>query len=191
MLVGRTCTQISDPPTRSQQQRNPPVAVVDPCLCAKQLLLPSLVGEVPSHLVAVLLSLQRRNEVYPRPHLLAREFAASSRQRFHPYVERTRLLRVPQPSQLPRNKRVQNVLVLPDSLSNPPESVCHEYAGAEQVDGGSEAANGEVALVLDGVVPAHGGHILRHCGRSGSRGGLSFNWVGGVPLAGCGDDVRS
>lgn len=55
--------------------RNVPVAVVDPRLCAEKLLLPGLVGEVPSHLVAVLLGLQRRNQVYPRPHLLACEFA--------------------------------------------------------------------------------------------------------------------
>lgn len=76
--------------------------------------------------------------------------------------------------------------MLPNSLSNPPESVCHENAGSQEVHSRSEAANREVALVLDGVVPAHGGHVLRHCG----RGGAGAQWVGGGCRWRCGD-VRS
>ena len=72
-----------------------------------------------------------------------------------------------------------HILVLPDSLSNPPEAVGHECGRAEQVHGWSEAAHGEVALVLDGVVPAHGGHILRHCGRSWCGCGGSMGGFGG------------
>jgi hypothetical protein len=57
------------------------------------------------------------------------------------------------------------VLVLPDSLSNPPESVCHERRGSEKVCGGAEASYGQVALVLYGAVAARWRHILRHVGR--------------------------
>ena len=80
-----------------------------------------------------------------------------------------------------------HLLVLPNSLSNPPESVGHEYASSDEVHGRSEAANGQVALVLDGVVPAHGGHVLRHCGRCGAEaqwGGEGCRWrCGDVRLA--------
>lgn len=69
--------------------------------------------------------------------------------------------------------------MLPDSLSNSPESVCHENAAANEVHGRSEAAHGEVALVLDGVVPAHGGHILRHGGRCSAVRRLN-GWVKGA-----------
>jgi hypothetical protein len=55
--------------------------------------------------------------------------------------------------------------VLPDSLSNPPEAICHQHAGSEQVHGGAEAASGQVALVLDGTVAADRRHILRHSER--------------------------
>ena len=57
------------------------------------------------------------------------------------------------------------VLVLPDSLSNPPESVCHERRGSEKVCGGAEASYGQVALVLYGAVAARWRHILRHVGQ--------------------------
>lgn len=76
--------------------------------------------------------------------------------------------------------------MLPNSLSNPPEAVGHEYGSSNDVHGRTEAANGEVALVLDGVVPAHGGHVLRHCG----RGGAGAQWVGEGCRWRCGD-VRS
>lgn len=74
-----------------------------------------------------------------------------------------------------------HLLVLPNSLSDPPESVGHEYASSDEVHGRSEAANGQVALVLDGVVPAHGGHVLRHCGRCGAGlNGVVKGAVGGA-----------
>lgn len=63
--------------------------------------------------------------------------------------------------------------MLPNSLSYPPESVCHDCCGAEKVDGGSEAANGEVSLILDGAVAAGWRHVLRHL--NGGCGG--FNWL--------------
>jgi hypothetical protein len=55
--------------------------------------------------------------------------------------------------------------VLPNSLSDPPETICHEHAGSDQVHGGAEAASGQVALVLDGAVAADRRHILGHGGR--------------------------
>jgi hypothetical protein len=58
-----------------------------------------------------------------------------------------------------------DVLVLPDSLANSPEAVCHNRSGSEDVDSGAEAADGEVALVLDGAVAARRRHILRHDGQ--------------------------
>ena len=58
-----------------------------------------------------------------------------------------------------------HVLVLSDSLANSPEAVCHNRSGSEDVDGRTEAANGEVALVLDGAVAARRRHILRHDGQ--------------------------
>lgn len=164
--------------------------MVDPCLSAEQLLLPRLIGQVPSHLVAVLFRLQRRDQVYPRPHLLAREFAVHYRQ--HCFTT---------PLQRPCCELARSfahapaiyachILVLPDSLSYPPETVGHECGRAEQVHGGSEAAHGEVALVLDGVVPAHGGHILRHCGRSLCSCGGSMGGFGGIAVVSWCGDVR-
>ena len=76
-----------------------------------------------------------------------------------------------------------HLLVLPNSLSDPPESVCHEYACSDEVHGRSEAANGQIALVLDGVVPAHGGHILGNCRRCGA----GAQWVGEGCRWRCGD----
>lgn len=62
--------------------------------------------------------------------------------------------------------------MLPDTLANPPESVCHECRGSDNVCGGTEASNRQVALVLDGAVAALWRHILRHDGRLCSW----FNW---------------
>lgn len=65
--------------------------------------------------------------------------------------------------------------MLPDSLPNPPEPICHECAHSNNVHGWPETASGEVALVLHGAVAAGGRHILRHDGRLYSRfnGGVS------------------
>jgi hypothetical protein len=76
MLVGQICAQSVSwmcPPTH--QNHNVPVAVVHLGLRTKQFLLPRLVRKVSPHLIPVFLSLQRGDKVYPRPHLLAREFA--------------------------------------------------------------------------------------------------------------------
>jgi hypothetical protein len=66
-------------------------------------------------------------------------------------------------------------LVLPDPLAHPPESICHQRGGSEEVHGGAEAAGGQVSLVLDGAVAANRRHILRHgegvwCGVNGLVG---------------------
>jgi hypothetical protein len=81
--VGRTnlCTDISESHPPQFTGVGVPVAVVDSRLRAKQLLLPRLVRQVPSHLIAVFFGLQRGNEVYPRPHLLACEFAEARQPR--------------------------------------------------------------------------------------------------------------
>jgi hypothetical protein len=75
-----------------------------------------------------------------------------------------------------------NILVLPDSLPNPPETICHQHARSDEVHGWSEAASGEVALVLNGAVAAGRRHILRHGGRSL----IAAQWVFKVCLR-CGD----
>ena len=70
--------------------------------------------------------------------------------------------------------------MLPDSLADPPESICHQCSGSEEVHGGAEAAGGQVALVLDGAVAAGRRHILRHgecvrCGVNGSGRGRELD----------------
>ncbi|KAF1839641.1 hypothetical protein BDW02DRAFT_575279 [Decorospora gaudefroyi] len=69
------------------------------------------------------------------------------------------------------------VLVLPNALSNPPKSICHECRGSEDVHGRPEAASGQVALVLDGAIAARRRHILRH----GGRCMFVAQWVVGSP----------
>ena len=64
---------------------------------------------------------------------------------------------------IPRNSRLARyALVLPDSLADSPESVCHKCSRSEEVRSGAEAAGGQVALVLDGAVATGRWHILRH-----------------------------
>jgi hypothetical protein len=58
-----------------------------------------------------------------------------------------------------------HVLVLPDSLAKSPEAVCHNRSGSDDVHGGAESTDGEVALVLYGVVAARRRHVLRHDGQ--------------------------
>lgn len=68
-------------------------------------------------------------------------------------------------SPLLRLRSHKNILVLSDALSHSPESICHQPSHSNDVYGGSEAANGQVALVLDGAVAAGWRHILRHGGQ--------------------------
>jgi hypothetical protein len=56
--------------------RDIPVAVVDLGDFAEQLLFSLLVGQISPDLVPVLLGLQHGRQMYPRPHLLARQLAA-------------------------------------------------------------------------------------------------------------------
>ena len=55
--------------------------------------------------------------------------------------------------------------MFPDSLSNSPESICHQRGRSEEVYSRAEAASGKVALVLYGAVATTRRHILRHGGR--------------------------
>ena len=73
---------------------NTPVAVVDLGLCAEQLLLASLVGQVTTDLVAVFLGLQHGDQVNTGPHLLTCELAAKgfSSQQFFQFQHKTWLL---------------------------------------------------------------------------------------------------
>lgn len=66
--------------------------------------------------------------------------------------------------------------MLPSSLAIPPEAVCHYTSGRSEVNGGSETASGEVALVLDWLVAARGRQVLRH----GGRVCRAFNWGGSL-----------
>lgn len=75
------------------------------------------------------------------------------------------------PSQLPcfssspkAPLRALDLLLLPNPLPDLVEPICHERGHAEEVDGRSEAAGGEVAFVLDWLVAARGRHVLRHDG---------------------------
>jgi len=56
-------------------------------------------------------------------------------------------------------------LLFPSPLPKLVEPIYHHARDAEEVVGGAEAADGEVAAVLHGLVAAGGGHVLRHrCG---------------------------
>jgi hypothetical protein len=68
--------------------------------------------------------------------------------------------------------------VLPDALSNPPESICHQRSGSDEVHGGTEAAGGQISLVLDGTVAANRRHILRH----GEDVWCGVNWSVGLVM---------
>ena len=65
------------------------------------------------------------------------------------------------------------VLLLPNPLPKSPEAIGHDSRDRDEVVCRSEAADGEVPAVLDGIVAAGGRHVLRELGRHG--GG-----VGGV-----------
>jgi hypothetical protein len=58
-----------------------------------------------------------------------------------------------------------HILVLPDTLSDPPETICHQHTRSDEVHGGPEASSRQVALVLYGAVAAGWRHVLRHSGR--------------------------
>lgn len=68
-----------------------------------------------------------------------------------------------------------NSLVLPNSLPNAPEPICHNARDAEEIVGGTETADGEIAAVLDGFVAAGWRHVLRHVGRC-ARGVGGWWW---------------
>ena len=56
------------------------------------------------------------------------------------------------------------ILLLPDSLPNPPKPICHGSGDTSKIHPRLESTDGEVAAVLDGLVAAYGRHILRHGG---------------------------
>lgn len=62
-------------------------------------------------------------------------------------------------------QRVECSLLFPNTLSNSVETVAADGAHSDQVVGRAEAANGQVAAVLHGLVAASRRHVLRHiCG---------------------------
>ena len=61
-------------------------------------------------------------------------------------------------------KRVQCSLLFPNTLSNSVEAVAADGAHCDQIVGRAEAANGQVAAVLHGLVAAGRRHVLRHIG---------------------------
>lgn len=67
-------------------------------------------------------------------------------------------------SSLEASLRALDLLLLPNPLPDLVEPICHKRGHAEEVDGRSEAASGEVALVLNWLVAARGRHVLRHDG---------------------------
>jgi hypothetical protein len=76
-------------------------------------------------------------------------------------------------------KRVQCSLLFPDTLSDSVETVAANGTHCDQVVGRAEAANGQVAAVLHGLVAAGRRHILRHIGGMELGGALvyGFRWV--------------
>lgn len=54
------------------------------------------------------------------------------------------------------------LLLLSDSLAQLPKAVCHESSNCDDVVGGSEASDGEIAAVLNRFVATAWRHILRH-----------------------------
>ena len=76
---------------------------------------------------------------------------------------------------------VQCSLLFPDTLSNSVETVAANGAHGDQVVGRAEAANGQVAAVLHGLVAAGRRHILRHIGGMELGGAREY----GIRIVGC------
>jgi hypothetical protein len=79
---------------------------------------------------------------------------------------------------LPPNP-VKCSLLLPNSLSNSVKTVRADSSDCDEVVGRTEAANGQVAAVLHGLVAAGGRHVLRHFGGLGALVGALENDSGG------------
>ena len=62
-------------------------------------------------------------------------------------------------------------LLFPNSLTNSVETVAADTRHCDQVVGGAETADGQVAAVLHGLVAAGRRHVLRHSGRLEELGG--------------------
>ena len=75
-------------------------------------------------------------------------------------------------------KRVQCSLLFPDTLSNSVETVAADGAHCDQVVGRAEAANGQVAAVLHGLIAAGRRHVLRHIGGMELGGALVYEFRG-------------
>jgi hypothetical protein len=84
MLVARICVMVSNTIGLIQsiiRAEAVPVAVVDLCVLAQQLLLALLVGPVSSHLVTVFFGLEEGNQVDASPHLLTGKLTKRSESR--------------------------------------------------------------------------------------------------------------
>ena len=73
-------------------------------------------------------------------------------------------------------KRVQCSLLFPNTLSNSVETIGANGAHCDQVVGRAEAANGQVAAVLHGLVAAGRRHVLRHIGGMELGGALAYGF---------------
>jgi hypothetical protein len=172
------------------QRKYTPVVVVDLCLRTKELLLTRLLGPVSPHQVAVLLGLQHGDQVDARPHLLARELAGflvsillysflNPILAYFPPCSRafSQSFQVAVPLWIshasstvpsschPLQGWVHRSLLFPNSLANSVETVAADARHCDQVVGGAETADGQVAAVLHGLVAAGRRHVLRHLGR--------------------------
>lgn len=133
MLVARICLTVSNPigPV-CRQSRGVPVAVVDLCVLAQQLLLALLVGPESSHLVAVLFGLEEGNQVDASPHLLAGKLA--------------KRIKVVSLRRLYFSRVLKFVLGLPNTANQLVPAVAHDGAHAEEEDSRSEALGRQVSL---------------------------------------------
>lgn len=155
MLAARICRHmtVSKLPLSTGSEHpttlHAPVRVVDFRLRAQQLLLHLLASQCPPHHVPVLLGLQQWDQMDAAPHLLARQFTAS-------------LSAFTCPTS--RERMTRRVLLLSDALAVSPQAVGADDADRDEVVGGAETLGREIPAVLDGVVAAAGGQILRHGG---------------------------
>jgi hypothetical protein len=75
-------------------------------------------------------------------------------------------------------------LLFPDSLANSVETVAADARHCDQVVGGAETADGQVAAVLHGLVAAGRRHVLRHLGQLEELGGALCVFIGVKRCAG-------
>lgn len=135
----------------------PPVRMVDLQVLAQEILLPRLVGPIPPYLIPIFLRLQHRDQMDPRPHLLACQFPVqiggkksrtSALFYFSPRggpARRGRTWRDERGTE--KNLRIHLFAV---ALSDLVESVCHDHPHGREVVHRPEPPHREIALFLGG-----------------------------------------